>query len=608
VYYDVATTATFNGQVTLCFGWTEGQFANEGAIALFHFENGLWQNVTTLLDTASNFVCGRTTSLSPFALMQLANSLPTAAPGSATTREGVPVTVTLSGGDLDSATITFAISQSPAHGTLGPVSASACTPAPGGQGFGCQATVVYTPAAGYTGPDSFRFTASDGTGTSAPATISITVNPKLRPVVSLGAPASAAFGTTFVATPVTQASTQATVTVDASSTSVCSIVGLSVTMASGSGTCVINASWPADATYLAATASASVAAQRAPTVTTVTAPGAVYDGNQHGATANVSGAGLNAALDVTYTGIGATSYGPTGVAPINAGTYAVTAAYAGDANREGSAGSATLAIAPATAQLEYTGLGSLATFSPEGATANVLSSATLKVTVGDISTASVTFTSSQQPGGIAGCTHVPMLALDAQTATAICEWQAPVGGTQVAVALDAGNYTAPAGVQPLAITQAVKGVGITGSGQLSLSAAVGRYAGPIVAIQPNARFSEGPGNELRGELAVAVQRGSTVFAFDATSVGALSVNGSAAGVTGIASGSTWDTANPSAVSSLGSGLRFQLRAIDGGEPGAGHDALALTVWDASGALVLATRWTGMHTDAEPITAGNIQVK
>ncbi|HJZ13433.1 MAG TPA: PxKF domain-containing protein, partial [Acidobacteriota bacterium] len=40
--------------------------------ALFHYENGAWQNVTTSLDTTSNQVCGQTTSLSPFAIFESA--------------------------------------------------------------------------------------------------------------------------------------------------------------------------------------------------------------------------------------------------------------------------------------------------------------------------------------------------------------------------------------------------------------------------------------------------------------------------------------------------------------------------------------------------------
>jgi hypothetical protein len=68
LYYDVDTTASFAGPVNLCFPWQDGQFDEEGGIALFHFENGAWQNVTTSLDTNANSVCGQVSSFSPFAL------------------------------------------------------------------------------------------------------------------------------------------------------------------------------------------------------------------------------------------------------------------------------------------------------------------------------------------------------------------------------------------------------------------------------------------------------------------------------------------------------------------------------------------------------------
>jgi uncharacterized membrane protein len=74
IYYDVDTTATFSGQIDLCFSWQEGQFDNEGNIALFHFVDGAWQNVTTSLDVAANKVCGAVGSLSPFALFETSYS------------------------------------------------------------------------------------------------------------------------------------------------------------------------------------------------------------------------------------------------------------------------------------------------------------------------------------------------------------------------------------------------------------------------------------------------------------------------------------------------------------------------------------------------------
>jgi uncharacterized membrane protein len=71
IYYDVSTTATFEGPVTLCFTWNEGQFQNESGIALFHFENSAWADVTTSVDTSQNRVCGQVTTFSPFALFEL---------------------------------------------------------------------------------------------------------------------------------------------------------------------------------------------------------------------------------------------------------------------------------------------------------------------------------------------------------------------------------------------------------------------------------------------------------------------------------------------------------------------------------------------------------
>jgi hypothetical protein len=72
VYYDVTTTASYTGPIVLCFSWVEGQFEEEASVSLFHYEDDVWMNVTTSLDTASNRICGLVTSLSPFALFESA--------------------------------------------------------------------------------------------------------------------------------------------------------------------------------------------------------------------------------------------------------------------------------------------------------------------------------------------------------------------------------------------------------------------------------------------------------------------------------------------------------------------------------------------------------
>src|SRR6056297_3104173 len=95
------------------------------------------------------------------------NDAPTADAGAASTDEDTPVTVTLTGSDVEGDPLTFAIASAPGSGSLGAITQVDAT----------TAEVVYTPNADFNGADSFTFTVNDGTADSAPATISLTVNP-----------------------------------------------------------------------------------------------------------------------------------------------------------------------------------------------------------------------------------------------------------------------------------------------------------------------------------------------------------------------------------------------------------------------------------------------
>ena len=89
------------------------------------------------------------------------NDAPVATPRTLSTDEDTPVSVTLTGTDLETNALTFSVTTPPTHGALS----------------GTPPNLTYTPALNYYGPDVFAFTASDGSLNSAPASVSITVTP-----------------------------------------------------------------------------------------------------------------------------------------------------------------------------------------------------------------------------------------------------------------------------------------------------------------------------------------------------------------------------------------------------------------------------------------------
>jgi hypothetical protein len=97
------------------------------------------------------------------AAITVTNSTPACAAKSAETAFETAVEVVLSCTDADGDAVTLSIVAPPGHGTLGAISAG---------------TVTYTPAAGFSGADSFTYRATDGTAQSAPETVSLTVRPK----------------------------------------------------------------------------------------------------------------------------------------------------------------------------------------------------------------------------------------------------------------------------------------------------------------------------------------------------------------------------------------------------------------------------------------------
>ncbi|MCZ7628696.1 MAG: cadherin-like domain-containing protein [Microthrixaceae bacterium] len=91
------------------------------------------------------------------------NDNPVANPDAIDTNQGVPgsTNVLANDSDVDGDTLSISAFSQGANGTVG------CA----------GATCTYTPAAGFSGTDSFTYTVSDGKGGSATATVAVTVNP-----------------------------------------------------------------------------------------------------------------------------------------------------------------------------------------------------------------------------------------------------------------------------------------------------------------------------------------------------------------------------------------------------------------------------------------------
>jgi len=70
VFYEITTTSLYSGQIEVCINYSGMSFANASAIGLFHYENGAWADVTSSVDLVNNIICGITSSLSPFAMLE----------------------------------------------------------------------------------------------------------------------------------------------------------------------------------------------------------------------------------------------------------------------------------------------------------------------------------------------------------------------------------------------------------------------------------------------------------------------------------------------------------------------------------------------------------
>ncbi len=72
-YYNITTTATFSGAVTVCLDFSDHIFPAGAVLRLLHYENNAWVDVTSGPPVGST-ICGAVTSLSPFVVAQALNT------------------------------------------------------------------------------------------------------------------------------------------------------------------------------------------------------------------------------------------------------------------------------------------------------------------------------------------------------------------------------------------------------------------------------------------------------------------------------------------------------------------------------------------------------
>jgi len=113
---------------------------------------------------------GGTTTITINITVTPVNDAPVANSPAITTVQNTPKTGVVTATDVDGDQLTFTVSSAPAHGTV--------TIANDG-------TYTYTPATGYSGPDSFTITVSDGKGGNSTVTIPVTVTLVAAPAIRL---------------------------------------------------------------------------------------------------------------------------------------------------------------------------------------------------------------------------------------------------------------------------------------------------------------------------------------------------------------------------------------------------------------------------------------
>jgi hypothetical protein len=180
-YYEITTTAVFSGFIEVRIEYNDSGMtvAQEQALRLFHFEDtdtppdgtpDAWVDRTLSVDIENNIISAKVSSLSPFAVFELANQAPMAQDDDVNTDEDASLLINVlanngngpdidADGNLDPTSVT--ITNGPSHGST---SVNSIT-----------GEVTYTPSPDFNGTDSFVYEVGDTEGLYDTAIVTITV-------------------------------------------------------------------------------------------------------------------------------------------------------------------------------------------------------------------------------------------------------------------------------------------------------------------------------------------------------------------------------------------------------------------------------------------------
>jgi hypothetical protein len=69
-FYNIVTTAEYNGPIEICIDYSRMGYNNESALKIAHLKDKTWEELQSALDNENDIICGMVSSLSHFAIYE----------------------------------------------------------------------------------------------------------------------------------------------------------------------------------------------------------------------------------------------------------------------------------------------------------------------------------------------------------------------------------------------------------------------------------------------------------------------------------------------------------------------------------------------------------